>query len=77
MKVKGESEATQSCPTPCDPMDCSPPGSPVRGIFQARILEWGAITFPDNYMQVGPNHLKQKTTMLESTQENKGNQSDI
>ena len=40
MKVKSESEVTQSCPTLCDPMDCSPPGSSVHGIFQARVLEW-------------------------------------
>jgi len=39
MKVKSESEVAQSCPTLCDPMDCSPPGSSVRGIFQARVLE--------------------------------------
>ena len=45
MKVKGESEVAQSCPTPSDPMDCSPPGSSVPGIFQARVLEWGAIAF--------------------------------
>ena len=43
MKVKSESEITQSCPTLSDPMDCSPPGSSVHGIFQARGLEWGAI----------------------------------
>ena len=35
----------QSCPTLCDPMDCSPPGSSIYGIFQARVLEWGAIAF--------------------------------
>ena len=45
MKVKSESEVAQSCPTLSDPMDCSLPGSPVRGIFQARVLEWGAIAF--------------------------------
>ena len=45
MKVKSESEVTQSCLTPRDPMDCSLPGSSVRGIFQARVLEWGAIAF--------------------------------
>ena len=45
MKVKGESEVAQSCPTLSDPMDCSPPGSSVHGIFQARVLEWGAIAF--------------------------------
>ena len=45
MKVKSESEVAQSWPTLCDPMDCSPPGSFVHGIFQARVLEWGAIAF--------------------------------
>ena len=43
MKVK--SEVAQSCPTLSDPMDCSPPGSSIHGIFQARVLEWGAIAF--------------------------------
>ena len=42
MKVKSESEVAQSCPTPSDPMDCSPPGSSVHGICQARVLEWVA-----------------------------------
>ena len=45
MKVKSESEDAQSCPTLSDHMDCSLPGSSVHGIFQARVLEWGAITF--------------------------------
>ena len=45
MKVKSESEVAQSCPTLSDPMDCSLPGSPVPGILQARVLEWGAIAF--------------------------------
>ena len=45
MKVKSESEVAQSCPTLSDPMDCSLPGSSIRGIFQARVLEWGAIGF--------------------------------
>ena len=45
IKVKSESEVVQSCPTLSDPMDCSPPGSPVHGIFQARVLEWGATAF--------------------------------
>ena len=45
MKVKSESEVTQLCPTLCNPMDCSLPGSSVHGIFQARVLEWGAIAF--------------------------------
>ena len=45
MKVKSESEVAESCPTLSDPMDCGPPGSSVHGIFQARVLEWGAIAF--------------------------------
>ena len=45
MKVKSESEVTQLYLTLSDPMDCSPPGSSVHGIFQARVLEWGAISF--------------------------------
>ena len=45
MKMKSESEVTQSCLTPSDPMDCSLPGSSIHGVFQARVLEWGAIIF--------------------------------
>jgi len=45
MEVKSEREVSQSCPTLSDPVDCSPPGSSVHGIFQARVLEWGAIAF--------------------------------
>ena len=45
MKVKSESEITQSCLTLSDPMDCSPPCSSIHGLFQARVLEWGAIAF--------------------------------
>ena len=43
--MKSESEVAQSCPTLSDPMDCSLPGSSAHGIFQARVLEWGAIAF--------------------------------
>ena len=45
MKVKSESEVTQLCPTPSNPMDCSPPGSSIHRILQARVLEWVAIAF--------------------------------
>ena len=48
MKVKSESEVTQLCPTLSDPMDCSLPGSSAHGIFQARVLEWGAIHCVDD-----------------------------
>ena len=47
MKVKSESEVAQSCPTLCDPMDCSLPGSSIHGISQARVLEWVATAFSD------------------------------
>ena len=52
MKVKNESEVAQSCPTLCDPMDCSLPGFSVQGIFQARVLEWVAITFSNPHTSV-------------------------
>ena len=45
MKVKSESEVAQSCPILSDTMDYRPPGSSIHGIFQARVLEWGAIAF--------------------------------
>ena len=45
MKVKSESEVAQSCPTLRDPMDCSPPGSSIHGIFQARVLQWVVTAF--------------------------------
>ena len=47
IKVKSDSEVAQSCPTLGDPVDCSPPGPSVHGIFQARVLEWGAIAFSE------------------------------
>ena len=50
MKVKSESEVAQSCQTLSDPMDCSLPGSSVRGIFQARVLEWVAIALEGPYL---------------------------
>ena len=53
MKVKSESEVTQSCLTLRDPMDCGPPGSSVHGIFQARGLEWGAIAFSHRALMKG------------------------
>ena len=50
MKVKCESEVAQSCPTLSDPKDCSLPGSSIHGIFQARVLEWGAIAFSEGHL---------------------------
>ena len=49
MKVKSGSEVAQSCLTPSDPMDCSLPDSSIHGIFQARVLEWGATAFSNIY----------------------------
>ena len=51
MKVKSASEVAQSCPTLRNPMDCSPPDSSVHGIFQARVLEWGAIANLDSVLK--------------------------
>ena len=45
---ESESEVAQSCPALRDPMDCCLPGSPIHGIFQARVLKWGAIAFSNN-----------------------------
>ena len=59
MKVKSESEVAQSCLTLRDPMDCSLPGYSIHGIFQARVLEWGAIAFSNLvHKQVPINYLK-------------------
>ena len=52
-----ESEVAQLCPTLSDPMDCSPPGSSVHGIFQARVLEWGAIAFSSDYKGSPPIYM--------------------
>ena len=52
-KVKSESEVAQSCLTLSDPMDCSLPGSSVHGIFQTRVLEWGAISFSGRCKSLG------------------------
>ena len=52
MKVKSESEVAQSCTTLRDPMDCSLPGSSIHRIFQARVLEWGAIAFSQNIVDL-------------------------
>ena len=62
MKVKRESEVAQSRPTLSDPMDCSLPSSSVHGIFQARVLEWGAIAFSAWQQQQLPKASKHNST---------------
>ena len=52
MKVKSESEVAQLCPTLSNPIDCSLPGSSVHGVFQARVLEWGAIAFSNKMVKL-------------------------
>ena len=52
MKVKSESEVAQSCLTLSDPMDCSPPGSSIHGIFRSRVLKWGATAFTSRHVLV-------------------------
>ena len=61
MKVKSESEVTQSCPSLNDPMDCSPPGSSIHGSFQARVLEWGAMAFSlqKSFVEQGSGSMKE------------------
>ena len=56
--MKSECEVAQSCPTRSDPMDCSPPGSSVHGIFQAGVLEWGAIAFSAWAVEIKTNYKK-------------------
>ena len=63
MKVKSESEVTQSCPTLSDLMDYSLPGFSIYGILQARVLEWGAIAFSDN-AETHPNFPRASTQPL-------------
>ena len=69
MQVKSESEVAQSCPTPSDPTDCSLPGSSIHGIFQARVLQWGAIAFFDTRVNSSITHNSQqvKTTQISFT----------
>ena len=64
MKVKSEKEVAQSCLTLSDPMDYSLPGSSIHGIFQARVLEWGAIAFSginSKGYQIVRTHTKETT----------------
>ena len=78
MKVESESEVAQSCPTLCDPVDCSLPGSSVHGIFQARVLEWGATAFsikmdrgsffPKEDIKIVKRHMKICSISLKSSQ---------
>ena len=74
MKVKSEREVAQLCPTLSNPMDCSPPDFSIHGIFQAKVLEWGAIAFSDKtnqmygnnfmwYLLISLQHLPPKTKL--------------
>ena len=64
MKVKSESEVTQLCLTLSDPMNCSLPGSSVHGIFQARVLEWGAIAFSNTLSRLVITFLPRSKRLL-------------
>ena len=72
MKVKSESEGAQSCPTLSDPMDCSLPGSSVHGIFQARVLEWGAIDMPKLSAEEN-NRMGKTRDLFKKIRDNQGN----
>ena len=63
MEVKSEREVAQSCLTLSDPMGCSLPGSSIRGIFQARVLEWGAIAFSVSSSDEGTNPIHEDSTL--------------
>ena len=63
MKVKSESEVAQACLTLSDPMDCSPPGSSIHGIFQARVLEGGAIAFSEQMKKTATKNTDSKETL--------------
>ena len=76
MKVKRESEVTQLCPTLSDPTDCSPPGSSVHGIFQARVLEWGALAFSSYTSRCEQIFLTCSTSETEKLDE-KGKRNDV
>ena len=68
MKVKSEREVSQSCPTLSDPMDCSLPGSSAHGIFQVRVLEWGAIAFSiciSEVIDISPGNLDSSLCFLQ------------
>ena len=67
MKVKSESEVAQLCRTLRDPMDCSLPGSSIHGIFQARVLEWGAIAFSDVKSKLEQKNIFKKCLCLAVT----------
>ena len=73
MKGKSESEVAQLSLTFSDPMDCSPPGSSIHGIFQARVLEWGAIAFSEGLLYSVLMLLSGRFTSLSSALESQVN----
>ena len=84
MKVKSEREVAQSCPTLCNPMGCSLPGSSVHRIFQARVLKWGAIAFSDRFNAISIKlsmvfftELKRKITICMEIQKTSNRQSHL
>ena len=77
MKVKSESEVAQLCLTLSDPMDCSLPGSSVHGIFQARVLEWGAIAFSNTEYSVCQSWASQVVLVVKNLPANAGDIRDV
>ena len=69
VKVKSKIEVAQSCPTLSDPMDCRLPGFSIHGIFQARVLEWGAIAFPELKVSQGQISWGRNLTLSKTKQD--------
>ena len=67
MKVKSENEVTQSCLALSNPMGCSLPGSSIHGIFQARVLEWGAIAFAEYLNNLSQKKKKKTKSLIHAT----------
>ena len=67
----GEGEVAQSCPTLCDPVDCSLPGFSIHGIFQTRVLEWGAIAFSNKGLLYSIGNFSQYSVMTHMEKESK------
>ena len=72
LSAAGAAKSIQSCPTLCDPMDCSLPGSSIHGIFRATVLEWGAIAFSQFFQELQIKIMKNFSSLINLFQINVG-----